>query len=77
MTNKNFSGYQFQKKDRLIVDPLCVGKANVFERVSVAIANSEHKTYVKVRVVRGLTNIYIFKPKKLDGVLEFLKNIIK
>lgn len=77
MANKNFSGYQFVRKDRLIVDPLCVGKANMFEKVSVAIANSEHRSYVKVRIVRGLTNIYIFKPKKLDGVLEYLKNIIK
>lgn len=77
MTNKNFSGYQFVKKDRVFVDPLCVGKAGMFERVSVAIANSEFKSFVKVKVVRGYTNVYIFKPKKFDGVLEYLKNIIK
>lgn len=74
---KNHSGYQFQKRDRMIVDPLCVGKASMFEKVSIAIANSEFKADVKVRVVRGYTNIYLFKPKKLDGVLEFLKNLIK
>jgi len=77
MAKKNCSGYQFVTRDRMIVDPLCVGDYKVFEKVQVAIAKSEHSKYVSVKVVRGLTNVYIFKPKKLDGVVEFLKNLIK
>ena len=77
--NRNSSGYRFigSKGDKLPVDPLCVGTIKVFERVNNAIVNSEFKGFVKVRIVRSYTNVYIFKKDKFDDVLLFLKNIIK
>lgn len=49
----------------------------MFERVNSAIANSEFKGFVRVKIVRSYTNVYVFKKDKFDDVLLFLKNIIK
>ena len=75
----NSSGYRFigSKGDRLPIDPLVVGTVKVFERVNNAIANSEFKDFVRVKIVRSYTNVYVFKKDKFDDVLLFLKNIIK
>lgn len=77
--NPNSSGYTFIGKygERKVVEPLCVGSFKVFEKVNNAIMGSEHKAYVKVCVVRQYTNVYIYRRKKFDDVLLFLKNIIE
>ena len=77
--NPNRSGYRFigSRGDKLPVDPLVVGSAKVFEKISLAVSNSEFKTFTKVIVVRGYTNVYIYKQDKFDKVLEFLKGLVK
>lgn len=77
--NPNRSGYRFigSKGDRLPIDPLVVGSFKMFESVNSAIANSEFKGFVRVKIVRSYTNVYVFKKDKFDDVLLFLKNIIE
>lgn len=75
---KNSSGFQFiGRKERKIVDPLCVGKATVFQKVQSAIVKSEFRHDVNVKVVKGYTNLYIFKPQKLDKVLKLVMSVVK